>query len=77
MRDFISHKKNADADATAVDPDAAAVTRAACECKMYIVNAPGCVNAAGKLGQKGYATVVIKFTKPGAPTLADLCTREG
>ena len=39
------------------------------------VDAPGCVNAVGKLGKKWYATAVIKFTKPGAPTLADLCNR--
>ena len=33
----------------------------------------GCVNAAGKLGQISNSAAVIKFTKPGAPTLADLC----
>ena len=36
------------------------------------VDAPGWVNAADKLGKKSYATAVMKFTKPGAPTLADL-----
>ena len=34
--------------------------------------APDCVNAAGKLRQKWKAATGIKFTKPGAPTLADL-----
>ena len=36
------------------------------------VDAPGCVNAAGKLGRR---SDVMKFTKPGAPTLTVLCTR--
>ena len=35
------------------------------------IDAQGCVNDSGKLGQNWKATAVTKFTKPGAPTLAD------
>ena len=35
--------------------------------------APGCANAAGRGRQKWQAIAGTKFTKPGAPTLADIC----
>ena len=34
---------------------------------------PGCENALGKLSQKGLATVVTKFTKPGMHFFGDPC----
>ena len=37
------------------------------------VIAPGCVNAAGKVRQKGYARAALKFNIPGAPALAEFC----
>ena len=36
------------------------------------VDAPGCVNAAGKVRQKWFATAGANFTKPVASTLAHL-----
>ena len=37
------------------------------------VDAPGRVNAAGKLGRSDKLTAVIPFIKPVAQTLAELC----
>ena len=38
------------------------------------IDAPGCVNAAGKLRQEWLVTAGTTFTKPGALTLANLST---
>ena len=40
------------------------------------VDVPGCENAAGQFSQEWQATAGLKFTKPGASTLADLCSSD-